>query len=239
MRAAKPLPDLNLNSKPQEIHRSLSSKPPLASSCSSFVKSAQHCPQFGRGGTIFYFSVKHGTYCLSGSISALFFPSNNLSTLCAWSFPVWKFVSYQDFPKSWFSCFEWQQEFPVTVIPWDLFWKISSFYLSFSHKYTLMTQDWSSQNQSWGHGTKVRDVGGAPIVLGVWLIEFRASHWQVGSAICSVFRSSSLWSVGCLVSGNISLQVAILPCFSKGHCFWQILWQNSGRIPWTEESGRV
>ena len=112
-------------------------------------------------------------------------------------------------------------------------------FLSFSHKYTLMTQDWSSQNQSWGHGTKVRDVGGAPIVSGVWLIEFRASHWQVGSAICSVFRSSSLWSVGCFVSGNISLQVAILPCFSKGHCFWQILWQNSGWIPWTEEPGRV
>lgn len=77
------------------------------------------------GGTVFYFSIKQGAvkYCLSGLISAL---SNNLWAWCASSFPVWKCVSYQGFPKSWSSCSEWLQEFPPTVVPWAPFcWHVS------------------------------------------------------------------------------------------------------------------
>ena len=141
-------------------------------------------------------------------------------------FPCAKICQLSGFSKVLVSCFEWQQEFPLTVIPWDLFcWKISSFYIL-----AINTPLWLKIEAA---RINLGDTGQRP---GIWgcshrlkcLVDriqgFSPAGWQCNSGLLSDRAACEVLDAWCQA---ISLQVAILPGFSEEHCFWQILWQNS------------
>ena len=150
-------------------------------------------------------------------------------------FPCAKICQLSGFSKVLVSCLEWQQEFPLTVIPWDLFcWKISSFYIL-----AINTPLWLKIEAA---RINLGDTGQRP---GIWgcshrlkcLVDriqgFSPAGWQCNSGLLSDRAACEVLDAWCQAIFPFRLPFCL--AFQRSTASGRFC----GRIPWTEEPGRV